>query len=51
MTITVVAIANAFLALAVVSALGAVIKLGFRIDRAADEGSIVPAPRELAEAA
>lgn len=51
MTITAVAIANAVLALAVVTALGAVVELGLRIDRAVNDGSIVPAAPELAEAA
>lgn len=59
MTLTTIAIANGVLAVLVLTALTAVIRLGVRIDRSSNAGSIVPAAPtrpglhtdELAEAA
>ena len=43
MTISTLAIVNGLLALLIVSALAAVIRLGLRVDRARNEESLVPA--------
>lgn len=59
MTLTTTAIANGVLAVLVLTALTAVIRLGLRVDRSSNAGSIVPAAPtpldlqtdELAEAA
>jgi hypothetical protein len=54
MTLTTIAVANGVLAVLVLTALTAVIRLGLRVDRSSNAGSIVPAAsttHELADAA
>jgi hypothetical protein len=43
MTLTTIAVANGVFAVLVLTALAAVIRLGLRVDRSSNAGSIVPA--------